>query len=162
VLRIRHRSKKHPAFAGRHCQLSFGDRQTRAPEGFMNAASPGVIALFLPNKHYKTQDEYLEALAEAMQPEYEAIVAAGFILQLDCPDVGLGRHMLFKNEPEESYIRLATRHIEVLNHALRNVPSDRVRMHVCWGNYEGPHHHDAPMQVVLPYCTESKTTGPAV
>jgi 5-methyltetrahydropteroyltriglutamate--homocysteine methyltransferase len=128
-------------------------------EGFMNAASPGVIALFLPNKHYKTQDEYLEALAEAMRPEYEAIVAAGFILQLDCPDVGLGRHMLFKNEPEESYIRLASRHIEVLNHALRNVPADRVRMHVCWGNYEGPHHHDAPMQVVLPIALKAKPQG---
>jgi 5-methyltetrahydropteroyltriglutamate--homocysteine methyltransferase len=126
---------------------------------FMNAASPGVIALFLPNKHYPTQDDYLEALAEAMRPEYEAIVAAGFILQLDCPDIGLGRHMLFKNEPEEAYVRLASRHVEVLNHALRNIPADRVRMHVCWGNYEGPHHHDAPMSVVLPIALKAKPQG---
>lgn len=128
-------------------------------EGFMNAASPGVIALFLPNKHYKTQDEYLKALAEAMRPEYEAIVAAGFILQLDSPDIGLGRHMMFKNESEENYIRLAHRHIEALNHALRNIPADRMRMHVCFGNYEGPHHHDAPMELVLPIALKAKPQG---
>jgi len=128
-------------------------------EGFMNAASPGVIALFLPNKHYKTQDEYLEALAEAMRPEYEAIVAAGFILQLDSPDIGLGRHMMFKNESEETYIKLANQHIEALNHALRNIPADRMRMHVCFGNYEGPHHHDAPMELVLPIALKAKPQG---
>ncbi|MGI8634836.1 MAG: cobalamin-independent methionine synthase II family protein [Segetibacter sp.] len=128
-------------------------------EGFMNAASPGVIALFLPNKHYKTQDEYLEALAEAMRPEYEAIVAAGFILQLDSPDLGLGRHMMFKNESDENYIKLANQHIEVLNYALRNIPADRARMHVCFGNYEGPHHHDAPMELVLPIALKAKPQG---
>lgn len=126
---------------------------------FMNAATPGVIALFLPNKHYKTQDEYLEALAEAMRPEYEAIVNAGFILQLDSPDIGLGRHMIFKHETEENYVRLAEQHIEVLNYALRNVPADRVRMHVCFGNYEGPHHHDAPMSIVLPIALKAKSQG---
>ena len=123
---------------------------------FMNAASPGVIALFLPNKHYKTQDEYLEALAEAMRPEYEAIVKAGFILQLDSPDIGLGRHMIFKNEPEHNYVKLANQHIDMLNHALRNIPADRVRMHVCFGNYEGPHHYDAPMSLVLPIAMRAK------
>lgn len=128
-------------------------------DAFMNAASPGVIALFLPNKHYNSQDEYLEALAEAMRPEYEAIVAAGFILQLDSPDIGLGRHMMFKNESEEDYIRLANQHIEMLNHALRNIPADRVRMHVCFGNYEGPHHHDAPMSLVLPIAMKAKPQG---
>ncbi|MEJ7740232.1 MAG: cobalamin-independent methionine synthase II family protein [Chitinophagaceae bacterium] len=128
-------------------------------EGFMNAASPGVIALFLPNKHYKTQDEYLAALAEAMRPEYEAIVAAGFILQIDSPDIGLGRHMMFKNESEENYIKLANHHIEALNHALRNIPADRMRMHVCFGNYEGPHHHDAPMDLVLPIALKAKPQG---
>jgi 5-methyltetrahydropteroyltriglutamate--homocysteine methyltransferase len=126
---------------------------------FMNAASPGVIALFLPNKHYKTQDEYLEALAEAMRPEYEAIVAAGFMLQLDSPDIGLGRHMMFKNETDEDYIRLANQHVEVMNHALRNIAADRVRMHVCFGNYEGPHHHDAPMSLVLPIALRAKPQG---
>ncbi|MEJ7766955.1 MAG: hypothetical protein WKF89_04035, partial [Chitinophagaceae bacterium] len=128
-------------------------------EGFMNAASPGVIALFLPNKHYKTQDDYLAALAEAMRPEYEAIVAAGFILQIDSPDIGLGRHMMFKNESEENYIKLANQHIEALNHALRNIPAERMRMHVCFGNYEGPHHHDAPMELVLPIALKAKPKG---
>lgn len=133
--------------------------QHQPTDAFMNAASPGVIALFLPNKHYKTQDEYLEALAEAMRPEYEAIVAAGFILQLDSPDIGLGRHMMFKHETEENYIKLANQHIEMLNHALRNIPADRVRMHVCFGNYEGPHHHDASMNVVLPIALKAKPQG---
>ena len=128
-------------------------------DAFMNAASPGVIALFLPNKHYKTQDEYLEALAEAMRVEYEAIVKAGFILQLDSPDLGLGRHMIFKNESEADYIRLAEQHVEVLNHAMRNIPGDKARMHVCFGNYEGPHHHDAPMSLVLPIALKAKPQG---
>ncbi|MEO0041443.1 MAG: hypothetical protein RL329_891 [Bacteroidota bacterium] len=134
-------------------------QQHKPFDTFMNAASPGVIALFLPNKHYKTQDEYLEALAEAMRPEYEAIVAAGFILQLDSPDIGLGRHMMFKNESEANYIRLANQHIEVMNYALRNIAADRVRMHVCFGNYEGPHHHDAPMSLVLPIALRAKPQG---
>ena len=128
-------------------------------DAFMNAASPGVIALFLPNKHYKTQDEYLEALAEAMRVEYEAIVKAGFILQLDAPDLGLGRHMIFKNESEADYVRLAEQHVEVLNHAMRNIPGDKARMHVCFGNYEGPHHHDAPMSLVLPIALKAKPQG---
>jgi len=127
-----------------------------AAEGFMNAASPGVIALFQPNQHYTTQDEYLEALAEAMRPEYEAIVEAGYILQLDSPDLGLGKHMMFKDEPEEDYERLAMVHVEALNHALRNIPADRVRMHICWGNYEGPHHHDASMAMVMPVALKAK------
>jgi 5-methyltetrahydropteroyltriglutamate--homocysteine methyltransferase len=119
-------------------------------EAFMNSASPGVIALFQPNEYYKNHDEFLAALAEAMRVEYEGIVAAGFLLQLDSPDLGLGRHMMFADKPDEDYQRLAGTHVEVLNHALRNIPADRVRMHVCWGNYEGPHHYDAPMSVVLP------------
>lgn len=117
---------------------------------FMNSASPGVIALFQPNEFYPSHEAYLEALAEAMRPEYEAIVAAGFLLQLDSPDLGLGRHMLFKNQPEEEYVRVAHLHVDALNHALRNIASDRVRMHICWGNYEGPHHCDVPMDIVLP------------
>lgn len=119
-------------------------------EGFMNAASPGVIALFQPNKHYATQDAYLEALAEAMAAEYKAIVDAGLVLQLDSPDLGLGRHMLFKDQSDEEYQAQASLHVDALNHALADIPKDRVRLHVCWGNYEGPHHHDAPMEIVLP------------
>lgn len=127
-------------------------------ESFMNAASPGVIALFQPNHHYKTQADYLEALAEAMRPEYEAIVAAGHILQLDSPDLGLGKHMMFKDEPE-NYEKLAMQHVEALNHALRNVDGARVRMHICWGNYEGPHHYDAAMAEVMPVALKAKPQG---
>ncbi len=116
----------------------------------MNAASPGVIALFQPNQHYASHEAYLEALADAMSHEYRAIVDAGIDLQLDSPDLGLGRHMLFKGKSDEEYQALARLHVDALNHALDGIPKDRVRLHVCWGNYEGPHHHDAPMDMVLP------------
>jgi 5-methyltetrahydropteroyltriglutamate--homocysteine methyltransferase len=127
--------------------------------GFMNSASPGVIALFQPNEFYPTQDAYLEALAEAMRPEYEAIVAAGLILQLDSPDLGLGRHMMYKDRGDAEYLTLIGGHVEALNHALRNVPADRVRMHVCWGNYEGPHCCDVEMGVILPTLMQAKPAG---
>jgi 5-methyltetrahydropteroyltriglutamate--homocysteine methyltransferase len=119
-------------------------------QSFMNAASPGVIALFQPNKHYPNHEAYLEALADAMAYEYRAIVDAGIVLQLDSPDLGLGRHMLFKDKTDEEYHALASLHVEALNHALNGIPKEMVRLHVCWGNYEGPHHHDAPMEMVLP------------
>ena len=124
--------------------------------GFMNAASPGVIALFQPNEYYPTQDAYLEALAEAMRPEYEAIVAAGLFLQLDSPDLGLGRHMMYKDRSDVEYLTLIGGHVEALNHALRNVPADRVRMHVCWGNYEGPHCCDVELGIILPTLMAAK------
>jgi 5-methyltetrahydropteroyltriglutamate--homocysteine methyltransferase len=125
-------------------------------EAFMNSASPGVIALFQPNEYYPTHEAYLEALADAMREEYEAILAAGFILQIDCPDLGLGRHTMFKNRPLTEYQQLASLHVDVLNHALRNCPADRLRMHVCWGNYEGPHHRDVPLEVLLPIALRAK------
>ena len=125
-------------------------------EAFMNAASPGVIALFQPNDYYPTQDAYLEAVAEAMRTEYEGIVAAGILLQIDAPDLGMGRHTMYKKRSVAEYLTLAAMHVEVLNHALRNVPADRARMHVCWGNYEGPHHHDIPMELLLPIVIEAK------
>ncbi|HET7756989.1 MAG TPA: cobalamin-independent methionine synthase II family protein [Steroidobacteraceae bacterium] len=131
-----------------------------APLGaFMNAASPGVIALFQPNDFYPSQDAYLEALAAALQSEYEAIVRAGIILQIDAPDLAMGRHTMYRDRSLEEFERLAARHIEVLNHALRNVPAERVRMHVCWGNYEGPHHHDVPMERLLPIVLKAKPQG---
>lgn len=129
------------------------------PAGFMNAASPGVIALFQPNDFYPDDDAYLDALAEAMRPEYEAIVAAGLVLQLDSPDLGLGRHMMYKDRPEHDYLARIERHVAVLNHALRNVPAERVRMHVCWGNYEGPHHCDVEMATILPVLMRAKPQG---
>ena len=126
---------------------------------FMNAASPGVIALFQPNDFYRTQDEYLEALAAALAAEYEAIVAAGLLLQIDAPDLAMGRHTMYRDRSLEEFERLAARHVEVLNHALRNVPAAQVRMHVCWGNYEGPHHHDVPMERLLPIVMKAKPQG---
>ena len=126
---------------------------------FMNAASPGVIALFQPNDHYRTQDEYLEALAAALQAEYESIVHAGIVLQIDAPDLAMGRHTMYRDRTLEEFESLAARHIEVLNHALRNLPAERVRMHVCWGNYEGPHHHDVPMARLLPIVLKAKPQG---
>ena len=116
-----------------------------ATRGFMNAASPGVISLFLQNDFYKTRDAYLAALADAMKAEYETIVAAGLDLQLDCPDLALSRHMLFTDLSDEEFVRVAGAHVEALNHALSDVPQDRVRVHICWGNYEGPHVCDIPM-----------------
>jgi 5-methyltetrahydropteroyltriglutamate--homocysteine methyltransferase len=132
---------------------------TRPAGAFMNAASPGVIALFQPNDYYRTQDEYLEALAAALQAEYEGIVRAGIILQIDAPDLAMGRHTMYRDRSLEEFERLAARHIEVLNHALRNVPAERVRMHVCWGNYEGPHHHDVPLSRLLPLVLKAKPQG---
>jgi len=130
------------------------------PNGtFMNAASPGVIALFQPNDYYRTQDEYLEALAAALQVEYEAIVGAGIVLQIDAPDLAMGRHTMYRDRSLEEFERLAARHIEVLNYALRNVPAERARMHVCWGNYEGPHHYDIPMARLLPIVLKAKPQG---
>ena len=126
---------------------------------FMNAASPGVIALFQPNDYYRTQDEYLEALAAALQAEYEGIVRAGILLQIDAPDLAMGRHTMYRDRSLEEFERLAARHIEVLNHALRNVPPERVRMHVCWGNYEGPHHHDVPLARLLPIVFKARAQG---
>ena len=119
-------------------------------EGFMNAASPGVIALFQPNRFYADHESYLEAIANAMAAEYRAIVDAGLVLQLDSPDLGLGRHMMFKDKSDAEYQALAELHVDALNHALTGIPADRVRLHVCWGNYEGPHHCDAPLSMVLP------------
>ena len=117
--------------------------------GFMNAASPGVISLFLQNDHYKTRDAYLAALADAMREEYETIVASGLDLQLDCPDLALSRHMLFHDLTDEEFLKVAASHVEALNHALQNVPEDKVRIHICWGNYEGPHCCDIPMDKVF-------------
>jgi 5-methyltetrahydropteroyltriglutamate--homocysteine methyltransferase len=136
--------------------LQAAARASSPLEGFMNAASPGVIALFQPNTYYPDHESYLYALADAMRPEYEAIVEAGFVLQLDSPDLGLGRHMMFKDKPDAEYEALAATHVEALNHAVANIPAEMMRMHICWGNYEGPHTHDAPMSQVLPIALKAK------
>ncbi|MGA2714829.1 MAG: cobalamin-independent methionine synthase II family protein [Bryobacteraceae bacterium] len=130
--------------------------QAGAVEGFMNAASPGTIAVFQPNEYYATYQAYLEALANAMRTEYETIINAGLILQIDCPDLAMGRHIKFRGTPDEEFVRNAEMQVEAMNHALANVPADRVRFHVCWGNYEGPHTHDIPLEKILPTLLKAK------
>ena len=127
-----------------------------AQRGFMNAASPGVISLFLQNDYYPTRDAYLAALADAMRDEYETIVASGLDLQLDCPDLALSRHMLFSDLSDAEFIKIAESHIEALNHALKNVPEEKVRIHICWGNYEGPHCCDIDMNKVFSTLMKAK------
>jgi 5-methyltetrahydropteroyltriglutamate--homocysteine methyltransferase len=117
--------------------------------GFMNAASPGVIALFFRNDHYPSREEYVYAIAEAMRVEYEAIAEAGLIVQIDCPDLGMGRHIQFADATLEDFRGEARLNIEALNHASANIAPDRMRMHVCWGNYEGPHHCDVPFADIV-------------
>ncbi|ETX26635.1 cobalamin-independent methionine synthase II family protein [Roseivivax isoporae] len=120
-----------------------------ARRGFMNAASPGVISLFLQNGHYPTRDAYLAALSDAMKAEYETIVAAGLDLQLDCPDLALSRHMLFTDLSDDEFVKVAHGHVEALRAALADVPEEKVRLHICWGNYEGPHVCDIGMDKVF-------------
>lgn len=126
---------------------------------FMNAASPGVVALFQPNQHYASDDAYLEALANVLRHEYHAIVDAGLTLQIDSPDLGLGRHMMYRELEEPAYLARIEKHVEALNFALAAIPADRVRMHVCWGNYEGPHHRDVPLATILPTVLKAKPQG---
>jgi len=119
-------------------------------QAFMNAASPGVISAFLPNKFYKDDDEYLDALSNIMAAEYEEIVSSDINLQLDCPDLALARHMTFKDLSEVEFLKRAEKQIEFLNQSIKKIPSSKIRMHICWGNYEGPHSHDISLEKILP------------
>lgn len=127
-----------------------------AVEAFMNAASPGVIAVFQPNQYYKNDEDYLGALAEVMKIEYEKIVHAGLLLQVDCPDLAMGRHIRFRDADLDSFKKAAQRQVEALNYALSDVPAERVRMHLCWGNYEGPHHHDVDLNDIVDIVLNAK------
>jgi 5-methyltetrahydropteroyltriglutamate--homocysteine methyltransferase len=127
-----------------------------AVEGFMNAASPGVVSAFQPNGYYPTHAAYVEAIGEAMRKEYEAIVNAGFVLQLDCPDLAMAGHTGFQDLSESEFLKRARHQVEVMNHALRNVPAQSVRMHVCWGNYEGPHDYDIPLENIIGIVLKAK------
>ena len=118
-------------------------------EGFLNAASPGVIGAFLPNEHYASERDYLEALAKVLREEYEAINQAGFVLQIDCPDLAMARHTQYKDLSDAEFIRHAELHVEVLNHALEKVPASAARLHICWGNYDGPHDYDIPLAKIM-------------
>jgi 5-methyltetrahydropteroyltriglutamate--homocysteine methyltransferase len=121
-----------------------------AEEAFLTAASPGTVAVFQPNQHYATQGAYLEAIAAAMRSEYETIANAGLIVQVDCPDLAMGRHIRFRDVDDDEFVRNAHMQVEALNHALENVPASQSRLHVCWGNYEGPHTRDIALEKVLP------------
>ncbi len=133
-------------------------QQHGASRAFMNAASPGVISLFLQNEHYPNREAYIGALADAMKQEYETIVAAGLDLQLDCPDLALSRHMLFEDLSDAEFIKVADMHVEALNHALRDIPEENVRLHICWGNYEGPHVCDIDMDKVFGTLMKAKAS----
>ena len=128
-------------------------------EAFLTAASPGVVSMFLGNTYYKTEEEFLWAVAEAMKPEYEAIVRAGFVLQLDCPDLAMTRHREFADRPLGEFRDYARRHIEVLNAATANIPPDRMRVHLCWGNYPGPHHRDVPLEQIIDLILTARPQG---
>ena len=115
----------------------------------MSAASPGVVSLFFRNDHYKDFETYIYAIAEAMRHEYETVAKAGFVLQIDCPDLGMGRHIQYANLSLAEFRKRAQLHVEALNHALKNIPAEQLRLHLCWGNYEGPHHCDVPFADII-------------
>lgn len=119
------------------------------PGAFINAASPGVIAVFQKNEYYPSEAEYIEAVAISMRVEYEAIVEAGFLLQIDSPDLAMGRHLAFADLSDAEFLKIAERNIEALNLAVANIPADKMRMHLCWGNYAGPHHRDIPLKRII-------------
>jgi len=125
-------------------------------EAFMTAASPGVIAHFLKNEHYPSREAYLARLVDVMKDEYDAIHRAGFILQVDCPDLAMGRHLAFPDLSNADFLKIAAANVEALNHALRDIPPDRMRLHLCWGNYEGPHHRDIPLKEILPIALKAR------
>ena len=133
--------------------------RVNAEEGFLSAASPGVIALFFHNGHYPSEEAYLYAIADAMRREYETIAGAGLILQIDCPDLAMGRHIQYADLSVAEFRTKARLHIEVLNYALANIPADRLRLHLCWGNYEGPHHCDVPLKDIIETVFLAKPSG---
>lgn len=132
---------------------------TPAAEGFITAASPGVISLFFENSYYPDHEAYIFAIADAMRYEYEAVVSAGFTLQVDCPDLAMGRHIQFASLSLSEFRRMVALHIDALNHALANIPADQSRIHLCWGNYEGPHHYDVEIRDILDLVFRARPNG---
>jgi 5-methyltetrahydropteroyltriglutamate--homocysteine methyltransferase len=131
----------------------------RAEEAFLSAASPGVVSLFFRNDHYPSHETYLMAIAEAMRHEYETVARAGFVLQLDCPDLAMGRHIQFASLGLEDFRKMAALHLEALDHAVSRIPPEQLRIHLCWGNYEGPHHHDVPLADILDLVFAARPSG---
>jgi len=136
--------------------LKSGLAGVKVAEAFMTAASPGVIAHFLRNEHYPSREAYLARLTDVMKEEYDAIVKAGFVLQVDCPDLAMSRHLAFAELTTAQFVKIAEANVEALNHALRDLPPDRLRLHLCWGNYEGPHHRDVPLRDILPVVLKAR------
>ena len=128
-------------------------------EAFMNAASPGVLTKFVPDRYYRDEDAYVDALANALKEEYEAITRAGFILQIDAPDLGSARHNQYQHLSDNEFLRIAERNIAALNHATADIPPEAMRMHLCWGNYEGPHTHDIPLAQIFDVCMRARPAG---
>ena len=139
--------------------LSMALARVNAEEAFLSAVSPGVVSLFFHNGHYPSEEAYLYAIAEAMRQEYETVTEAGLILQVDCPDLAMGRHIQFAQLSLAQFRNKAQLHIEALNHALQNIPADRLRLHLCWGNYEGPHHCDVPLGDIIETVLLAKPSG---
>ena len=136
--------------------LKAGLAGVKVTEAFMTAASPGVIAHFLRNEHYPSREAYLARLTDVMKEEYDAIAKAGFVLQVDCPDLAMSRHLAFAELSTAQFVKIAEANVEALNHALRDIPPDRLRLHLCWGNYEGPHHRDVPLRDILPVVLKAR------
>src|SRR3954452_3215162 len=141
------RDKQAPVTDAENLKAALGT--VKAAGGFMSAASPGVVGLFFRNEHYPSQEKYLAAIAEAMRHEYETVAKAGFVLQIDCPDLAMGRHIQYADLSLAEFRKRAALHVEMLNHAIANIPAEQLRMHVCWGNYEGPHHRDVALADII-------------
>ena len=133
--------------------------QVKAEGGFMSAASPGVVSLFFRNDHYKDFETYIYAIADAMRDEYETVANAGFVVQFDCPDLGMGRHIQYADLDLKEFRKRITLHIEALNHATRNIPPEKLRLHLCWGNYEGPHHRDVALADIIDIVFQARADG---
>jgi 5-methyltetrahydropteroyltriglutamate--homocysteine methyltransferase len=134
-------------------------KSVEAQDVFMSAASPGVVSLFFRDDHYGSHEKYLFAIAEAMRHEYETVARAGFILQLDCPDLAMGRHIQFADLSVEEFRKMARLHLGALDHAVANIPPEQLRLHLCWGNYEGPHHYDVPLVDILDLVLAARPQG---
>ena len=143
-----------------HLQAAFDN--VKAQEMFLTAASPGVVSLFFRNEHYPSEEAYIYAIADAMRHEYETIAGAGIVLQIDCPDLGMGRHIQYANLTLAEWRMKAQLHVEALNHAVANIPPERLRMHLCWGNYEGPHHCDVALADVIDIVFRARPSAIAI
>ena len=132
---------------------------SKPTQAFMNSASPGVLSKFVPDAYYRDEDAYIGAIAEAMKTEYEAIHAAGFLLQIDCPDFGSARHNQYQHLTDEEFLRVAERNMEAVNAATANIPPEDMRLHICWGNYEGPHTRDLPLATIFPVLMKARPAG---